>query len=190
MKPENVLIGKDGYIKITDFGLSKQNIKDNKSAMSFCGTPEYLAPEIVDGLGHGKAVDWWSLGAILFEMMTGCPPFKNKDRKKLYKNIKDVNVKFPTYLSKEAVNLIKELFTVDPEKRLGSSDINKLKGHVFFKNVDWTAIYKKEIKPPFIPRLSNDLDTKYIDTEFTSMTPEDSYNPSDKLEESDNYKGK
>ena len=100
LKPENVLIGADGYIKITDFGLSKENIADNSSAKSFCGTPEYLAPEIVEGQGHGQAVDWWSLGNILYEMLTGMPPFYNKDRQKLFNTIKAIKLKYPKYLSK------------------------------------------------------------------------------------------
>lgn len=106
LKPENVLIDKDGYIKITDFGLSKQNILDNHTATSFCGTPEYLAPEIIEGKGHGKAVDWWSLGAIIYEMLTGLPPFYSKDREKLFKNIKTGNLKFPVYLSTDSLSLL------------------------------------------------------------------------------------
>jgi serum/glucocorticoid-regulated kinase 2 len=106
LKPENVLIDKDGYIKVTDFGLSKQNILDNHSAKSFCGTPEYLAPEIVENKGHGKAVDWWSLGAIVYEMLTGMPPFYSKDREKLFKNIKTGNIKYPVYLSKDSLSLL------------------------------------------------------------------------------------
>jgi len=106
LKPENVLIDRDGYIKITDFGLSKQGIIDNHSANSFCGTPEYLAPEVIDNLGHGKAVDWWSLGAIIFEMLTGLPPFYSKDRDKLFKNIKAGAIKYPNYLSKDALSLL------------------------------------------------------------------------------------
>jgi serum/glucocorticoid-regulated kinase 2 len=106
LKPENVLIDRDGYIKVTDFGLSKQNIIDNRSATTFCGTPEYLAPEVIDNKGHGKAVDWWSLGAIIYEMLTGMPPFYSKEREKLFKNIKTGNIKFPTHLSKEARSLL------------------------------------------------------------------------------------
>ena len=106
MKPENVLINTDGYIKITDFGLSKENISDNVSARSFCGTPEYLAPEIVESKGHGQAVDWWSLGSILYEMLTGMPAFYNNDREKLFKSIKSGQVKYPKLLSKEAFDLL------------------------------------------------------------------------------------
>ena len=139
LKPENVLIDKDGYIKITDFGLSKQNILDNFGATSFCGTPEYLAPEIIENKGHGKAVDWWSLGAITYEMLTGLPPFFSQDREKLFKNIRLGLLKFPTYLSKDSVDFLMCLFIKDPEKRLGSgtNGLNNLKSHPFFKNIDW-----------------------------------------------------
>ena len=112
MKPENVLIDKEGYVKITDFGLSKQNILDNHSANSFCGTPEYLAPEIIENLGHGKAVDWWSLGAIIYEMLTGLPPFYSKDREKLFKNIKSGAFKSHVYLSEEAISLLQVFFFI------------------------------------------------------------------------------
>ncbi len=193
MKPENVLIDRDGYVKVTDFGLSKQNILDNHSAKSFCGTPEYLAPEIVENIGHGKAVDWWSLGAIIYEMLTGLPPFYSKDREKLFKNIKAGNIKYPVYLSKDALSLLQSFFVRDPDKRLGSGNngINDIKTHPFFKNIDWVAIYNKKIKPPFIPKVSSDTDTKYVDSEFTNCTPTDSYTAGESLNENDNpYKGK
>lgn len=187
LKPENVLIGRDGYIKITDFGLSKQNIMDNTSAKSFCGTPEYLAPEIVEQKGHGKAVDWWSLGAIVFEMLTGMPPFYSKEREKLFNNIKNVNIKYPSYLSVNAVELLKRLFEYDPEKRLGSgpTGVKDIKEMRFFANIDWENILAKKIKPPFVPKISGKGDTTYIDPEFTSETPIDSYNAGDSLESKD-----
>ena len=106
LKPENVLIDKDGYAKLTDFGLSKENVKDNHDTHSFCGTPEYLAPEILSRKGHGKAVDWWSLGAIIYEMLTGLPPFYTKDREKLFQTIKYGEPEYPEDLSPNCLDLI------------------------------------------------------------------------------------
>lgn len=188
LKPENVLIDKEGYVKITDFGLSKENISDNHSAKSFCGTPEYLAPEIIESKGHGQAVDWWSLGAILFEMLTGMPPFYAKDREKLFKNIKTTEVKFPKFLSHNAVDLLKGLFVKDPDKRLGSdpNGVDHIKQHPFFASIDWDAILQKKIKPPFTPKIKSEYDTKYIDPDFTSCTPKDSVNEGESLENSNN----
>ena len=176
LKPENVLIDRDGYIKITDFGLSKQNIIDNYSTYSFCGTPEYLAPEIIENQGHGKAVDWWSLGAIVYEMLTGLPPFYSKDKEKLFNNIKNGNLRFFNYLSSYAVSFLKALFVKDPDQRLGSgvNGLSELKNHIFFKDIDWTLLINKKIKPPFIPRLNSVDDTRYVDMEFTNCTPKDS----------------
>jgi len=176
LKPENVLIDKDGYIKITDFGLSKRNITDNHSANSFCGTPEYLAPEIVENKGHGKAVDWWSLGAIIYEMLTGLPPFYSKDKEKLFNNIKTGNIKYPNYIGKSTVEFLSALFSHDPDKRLGSSEkgLEDIKKHGFFTGLDWNLLSNKKIKPPFIPRLNSFDDTRYVDLEFTNCTPTDS----------------
>ena len=96
-----MLIDKEGYAKLTDFGLSKENVKSNKDANTLCGTPEYLAPEIVDRKGHGKSVDWWSVGAIIFEMLTGEPPFRIIDfnRDELFHNIRNCNIKIPGHLT-------------------------------------------------------------------------------------------
>ncbi len=170
------MIDKDGYIKLTDFGLSKQNILDNHSASSFCGTPEYLAPEVIESCGHGKAVDWWSFGAIVFEMLTGMPPFYNKEKEKLFKDIKSIKIDYPKYLSKEAISLFKEIFVRDPDKRLGSGPkgTENLKSHSFFATVNWSHIDKKLIKSPFKPRINSDHQPIYIDEEFKRMSPTDS----------------
>jgi serine/threonine protein kinase len=121
-------------------------------------------------------------------MLTGLPPFYSKDRDKLFQNIKQGNIKFPVYLSKDAVSILQAFFTQDPEKRLGSEGTDKIKNHPFFKNIDWDSILAKKIKPPFIPRISSDSDTKYIDSEFTNLTPVDSYNPQDILDGDSDYK--
>merc|ERR1719362_2676501 len=118
LKPENILLDSQGHVKITDFGLSKEGIQDNFSAKTMCGTPEYLAPEILDKKGHGKAVDWYSLGALLFEMLTGLPPFYTKDRTKLFQRIRKEELKYPHYVSEMASGLCKALLEKDPSRRL------------------------------------------------------------------------
>jgi len=171
-----VLIDCDGYIKITDFGLSKENIKDGQSAHSFCGTPEYLAPEILKRQGHGKAVDWWSLGAIIFEMLTGLPPFYTKDREKLFYNIKFAELKYPPYVSAMCKDLLTKLFNKDPAKRLGSSerDADEIMEHAWFVKMEWTGLYNKTFKPIFKPKKLTDTDTNYFDPEFTGQPATDS----------------
>lgn len=184
LKPENVLIDRDGYIKITDFGLSKENITDNFSTHSFCGTPEYLAPEIIENKGHGKAVDWWSLGAITFEMLTGLPPFYSNDYDKLFKVIKSGYVKYPAFLSKDAVDFIQSLFIKNPDKRLGSSacSLKEFKSHPFLKDVNWEGILEKSITPPFLPKTSSEFDVQYINSEFTNCNAGDSFNTDENLD--------
>ena len=131
LKPENVLIDRKGFIKITDFGLSKENIVDNKSAKSFCGTPEYLAPEIILNKGHGKPVDWWSLGNLIYEMLTGIPPFYCKDNNLLFDAIINNEPEYPEYLSNEVIDLIQKLLIKNPDKRLGSNGADEIKNHIF-----------------------------------------------------------
>jgi serine/threonine protein kinase len=169
LKPENVLIDSDGYVRLTDFGLSKKGIQGNKGANSVCGTPEYLAPEILFRWGHGKAVDWWTLGAILFEMLTGLPPFYTPNREELFEKIKYYTLKYPAYLSPNARSLLEGLFKKEPNKRLGggSEDAEEIKAHPWFEGIDWNAFLRKEIPAPYTPVIKDDTDVSNFDPEFT-----------------------
>ena len=169
-----MLIDRDGYAKLTDFGLSKQDIKDNESAKTFCGTPEYLAPEIVaEGSQHGKAVDWWSLGCIIYEMLTGQPPFQLKDnnRNDLFTKIKNCDIAMPQNITEPCLDLLQKLFVPEPNKRLGGGegDAMEIMSHSWFAGVDWNMILQKQIKPPFKPKLTSPSDVRYIDETFTSQ---------------------
>mmetsp|Transcript_25677 Transcript_25677/g.44971 ORF Transcript_25677/g.44971 Transcript_25677/m.44971 type:complete len:345 (+) Transcript_25677:2746-3780(+) len=176
LKPENVLIDHEGYAKITDFGLSKENIMDNSSTHTFCGTPEYLAPEILARRGHNKSVDWWSLGALIFEMLTGLPPFYNRDRERLFHSIMYSELSYPTYISATCKDLISSLFVKEPTQRLGSGkrDAKDIMEHPWFASIDWKRLEMKEIRPPFVPKLDGPTDTRYFDPEFIQIPPVDS----------------
>jgi len=172
LKPENVLLDAKGHIRLTDFGLSKEGISSSSSgANSFCGTPEYLAPEILNRQGHGRAVDWWSLGALLYEMLTGLPPFYCKDREKLFDKIKRGELDYPRYLSPKAHLILRGLLRKDPQSRLGSgpSDAEEIKQHAFFSEIDWVMLAKGELSPPWDPNIHGSLDTSQFDEDFTNM---------------------
>jgi serum/glucocorticoid-regulated kinase 2 len=165
LKPENILLDADGHIKLTDFGLSKMGITsvggqaDGQTARTFCGTPEYLAPEIITGIGHGKAVDWWSCGILFFEMVCGKPPFYSKNRNTMYLKTIKGTIECPSYLSAEAESLIKALLVRRPEERLGSgpTGVNAIKEHPFFADVDWDAVANRRVVPPFKPPIQDNL---------------------------------
>lgn len=165
LKPENVLIDAKGFLRITDFGLSKSNVKGLKDAFSVCGTPEYLAPEVLLKKGHGKPVDWWSFGCFLYEMLSGLPPFYTQTREELFEKIKFDPPKLPSKLSTSAKDLINALLNKDPEQRLGSGPLGakEIKSHPWFSGVDWAAYLKMEVKPPFVPKIKGELDVSNFD---------------------------
>eukprot|EP01084_Bolivina_argentea_P106579 190688_1 len=174
LKPENILLDCEGHVKITDFGLCKENVPDNISAHSFCGTPEYLAPEILRKVGHGKAADWWTLGALIYEMLCGVPPFYSRSRDALFDKILRQKIRFPNYFSRESIDIIKQLMQRNPKYRLGARNgAKEVQIHIFFNTINWDALYRKEIEPPFRPRLSKDkhgvVGGANFDPEFTGM---------------------
>ncbi|XP_026026094.1 ribosomal protein S6 kinase alpha-2 isoform X1 [Astatotilapia calliptera] len=173
LKPENILLDEEGHIKITDFGLSKEAIDHDKRAYSFCGTIEYMAPEVVNRRGHTQSADWWSFGVLMFEMLTGSLPFQGKDRKETMALILKAKLGMPQFLSPEVQSLLRALFKRNPANRLGAGPdgVEEIKRHRFFASIDWNKLYKKEVRPPFKPTVGRPEDTFHFDPEFTSRTP-------------------
>uniref|UniRef100_A0A4W6G2W6 non-specific serine/threonine protein kinase n=1 Tax=Lates calcarifer TaxID=8187 RepID=A0A4W6G2W6_LATCA len=166
LKPENILLDEEGHIKLTDFGLT----------YSFCGTVEYMAPEVVNRRGHTHSADWWSYGVLMFEMLTGTLPFQGKDRKETMTMILKAKLGMPQFLSSEAQSLLRNLFKRNPANRLGAGPdgVEEIKRHQFFSTIDWNKLYRREIHPPFKPAAGRPDDTFYFDSEFTAKTPRDS----------------
>ncbi|NXS49570.1 AKT1 kinase, partial [Balaeniceps rex] len=179
LKLENLMLDKDGHIKITDFGLCKEGIKDGATMKTFCGTPEYLAPEVLEDNDYGRAVDWWGLGVVMYEMMCGRLPFYNQDHEKLFELILMEEIRFPRTLSPEAKSLLSGLLKKDPKQRLGGGpdDAKEIMQHKFFAGIVWQDVYEKKLVPPFKPQVTSETDTRYFDEEFTAqmitITPPD-----------------
>ncbi|KAI4353567.1 hypothetical protein L6164_002506 [Bauhinia variegata] len=155
LKPENILLDADGHVMLTDFGLAKQ-FEDNTRSNSMCGTIEYMAPEIILGKGHDKAADWWSVGILLFEMLTGKPPFCGGNREKVQQKIIKEKIKLPAFLSSEAHALLKGLLQKEACKRLGNGPrgSQEIKGHKWFKSINWRKLEAREIQPSFRPEVA------------------------------------
>ncbi|EFJ12366.1 hypothetical protein SELMODRAFT_124220, partial [Selaginella moellendorffii] len=158
-----------GHVKLTDFGLAKKAILDNKSASTFCGTPEYIAPEILCNSGHGRAADWWSLGTLLYEMLCGLPPFYHKNVNIMYDRILNAKLTFPAFLTPVARDLLSKLLVRNPETRLGAGqrDYEEIIEHQFFASVNWTSMLQKKIRPPFVPQVKAADDVGNFDVVFT-----------------------
>uniref|UniRef100_A0A182UFW0 Ribosomal protein S6 kinase n=1 Tax=Anopheles melas TaxID=34690 RepID=A0A182UFW0_9DIPT len=176
LKPENVLLDAKGHVKLTDFGLCKEHIQEGIVTHTFCGTIEYMAPEILTRSGHGKAVDWWSLGALMFDMLTGMPPFCADNRKKTVDAILKDKLNIPGYLTPDSRDLIRRLMKRQVSQRLGSgpTDGQAVRAHPFFKNVNWDDVVKRRLDPPIKPVLASEDDVSQFDTKFTKEIPVDS----------------
>lgn len=183
LKLENLLLDEDGHIKLTDFGLCKEEITFGATTRTFCGTPEYLAPEVLEDNDYGRSVDWWGVGVVMYEMMCGRLPFYSRDHEVLFELILVEEIKFPARLSDVAKLLLSGLLTKDPLKRLGGgeTDAEEVKKHVFFESINWEDLYSKKIDAPFKPDIKNETDVSYFDTDFTSeepqLTPPDEADP-------------
>lgn len=179
LKPENIMLDQDGHVKLTDFGLSKERVFDDEMTHTFCGTVDYMAPEIIDRKGHNRAADWWSLGALAFDMLCGYPPFTvDNDRASTERNILQGRVILPVRLSKEARVFIRQLLVRNTTKRLGGGPRDGLEVREchFFKRtgIDWQQIYHKKVQPPLKPCLRSRTDTTYFEDQFLQIPPVDS----------------
>ena len=178
LKPENILIHKSGYLKLTDFGFAK--IVEGRT-YTLCGTPEYLAPEIILNKGHGKPVDWWTCGILLYEMIAGIDPFSDDDPMMVYQKILKGKIKFPSGFDSNAKSIIKHLLDADLTKRYGNlkNGVKDITGHRFFKTVEWEKLLKKEIEPPYLPKVKSNDDV----SNFSSYPDSDNPAPQIKKEE-------
>ncbi|EQC35648.1 AGC protein kinase [Saprolegnia diclina VS20] len=171
LKPENILFDATGHVLLADFGLAKEGITDGaEGTNSMCGTPEYLPPEILDRVGHGTSVDWWALGMVLYEMLTGLPPWYTRNRQKLFERVRNAPLTFPDYVSAPAQSLIAGLLNRNPNERLGNKSAKDIQVHPFFAAINWDALYARELPPPFNPCANINLEeTKNFEAEFTKM---------------------
>lgn len=176
LKPENLLLSAEGNIIMTDFGLSKEGLqaKDSRTA-TFCGTPEYLAPEVIKGEEYTKAIDWWSVGTLIYEMMTGLPPFYTEDEENMYHKIMTADLVIPAFFSPEVEDIIRQFLARDVRDRL--QDPAKIRAHPWFRDIDWDKLLRLEITPPFKPKVRSADDLSNIDKEFLNEDIHDDNDP-------------
>uniref|UniRef100_A0A915CK11 Uncharacterized protein n=1 Tax=Parascaris univalens TaxID=6257 RepID=A0A915CK11_PARUN len=175
LKLDNLLLDKDGYVKLADFGLCKEGMGPNDRTSTFCGTPEFLAPEVLTENSYTRAIDWWGLGVLIFEMLVGEPPFSGDDEEEIFDSIVNDDVRYPRFLSIESISIMRRLMRKNPEKRLGAgeNDAVDVKQQRFFKHInwEWEKLLNKELRPKFIPQIKNAEDVSNFDEEFTKETP-------------------
>nr|XP_029521814.1 protein kinase C theta type-like [Oncorhynchus nerka] len=169
LKLDNVLLDSEGHIKIADFGMCKENMEGETRTCTFCGTPDYIAPEILLGQKYGSSVDWWSFGVLLYEMLIGQSPFHGRDEEELFQSIRTDDPCYPQWLAKDARDILIKLFVREPERRLGVK--GNIRQHSFFKDTDWNALEKREVAPPFRPTVKSPSDVSNFDKEFINEKP-------------------
>ncbi|KAL1130716.1 hypothetical protein AAG570_011957, partial [Ranatra chinensis] len=174
LKLDNLLLDTEGYVKIADFGLCKEGMGFGDRTGTFCGTPEFLAPEVLTETSYTRAVDWWGLGVLIFEMLVGESPFPGDDEEEVFDSIVNDEVRYPRFLSLEAIAIMRRLLRKNPERRLGSSerDAEDVKKQAFFRNINWEELLMRRVKPPFVPTISSVEDVSNFDEEFTSEKPQ------------------
>lgn len=189
LKLDNVLLDSEGHIKLTDYGMCKEGLRPGDTTSTFCGTPNYIAPEILRGEDYGFSVDWWALGVLMFEMMAGRSPFDivgssdNPDQNTedyLFQVILEKQIRIPRSLSVKAASVLKSFLNKDPKERLGchpQTGFADIQGHPFFRNVDWDMMEQKQLVPPFKPNISGEFGLDNFDSQFTNepvqLTPDD-----------------
>ncbi|KAI5813327.1 protein kinase C [Pyronema omphalodes] len=173
LKLDNILLTLDGHIKIADYGLCKEDMYYGSTTSTFCGTPEFMAPEILMDKRYGRSVDWWAFGVLIYQMLLQQSPFRGDDEDEIYDAILADEPLYPIHMPRDSVSILQKLLTREPEMRLGSGpgDANDVMAHAFFRNINWDDIYHKRIEPPYKPQIQNATDTSNFDQEFTSVTP-------------------
>ncbi|XP_053138171.1 serine/threonine-protein kinase N3 isoform X2 [Hemicordylus capensis] len=179
LKLDNLLLDARGFVKIADFGLCKEGMGFGDRTSTFCGTPEFLAPEVLTDPAYTRAVDWWGLGVLVFEMLVGESPFPGDNEEEVFDSIVNEDVRYPRFLSSETISIIRKLLQKCPERRLGAGvgDAEEIKTQPFYMEIDWDALFARTLKPPFVPSLKYPTDISNFDQEFTSqkaiLTPPD-----------------
>uniref|UniRef100_A0A8C2HQH6 protein kinase C n=1 Tax=Cyprinus carpio TaxID=7962 RepID=A0A8C2HQH6_CYPCA len=173
LKLDNLLLDTEGYVKIADFGLCKEGMGFGDRTSTFCGTPEFLAPEVLTDTSYTRAVDWWGLGVLIYEMLVGESPFPGDDEEEVFDSIVNDEVRYPRFLSSEAIGIMRRLLRRNPERRLGYSekDAEDVKKQPFFRTMDWEALLLRKLPPPFLPTIGNKEDVSNFDEEFTTEAP-------------------
>ncbi|XP_076760995.1 serine/threonine-protein kinase N isoform X4 [Xylocopa sonorina] len=174
LKLDNLLLDTEGYVKIADFGLCKEGMGYGDRTGTFCGTPEFLAPEVLTETSYTRAVDWWGLGVLIFEMLVGESPFPGDDEEEVFDSIVNDEVRYPRFLSLEAIAIMRRLLRKNPDRRLGSSekDAEDVKKQAFFRHIAWDDLLLRRVKPPFVPVIHSVEDVSNFDEEFTSEKPQ------------------
>lgn len=173
LKLDNILLTLDGHIKIADYGLCKEDMWYGRTTGTFCGTPDFMAPEIILDQKYGRAVDWWAFGVLIYQMLLGKSPFRGEDDDEVFDAILSDEPLYPINMPRNSVSILQALLTRDPEKRLGSGpkDAEDVMAHPYFDNINFDDIYHCRVAPPFVPSISSPTDVSNFDKDFTNESP-------------------